>query len=167
MKTADDLTSRFWSKVKKAGADECWLWTASTAGKGYGQIKIPKTRRQVYAHRFSYELHKGAIPKGAQLRHSCDNPRCVNPRHLITGTSGDNHADMVSRDRHLYGERNGNHRITEDTVELILDALTKGGMSQDRIAKAFGVSQMTVSRIARGERWHYLWLKRQPSTKKE
>lgn len=70
---------RFWSKVQKT--DECWLWTASTAGKGYGKFYTGRGRGQ-YAHRFSYELHKGPIPSGLTIDHLCCNPACVNPDHL-------------------------------------------------------------------------------------
>lgn len=153
------LIQRFWDKVEKGSTDECWLWTASTAGKGYGQIKIPGTRKQIYAHRLSFLIHKGPIPDGADLRHTCDNPRCVNPKHLITGSRADNLGDMVARDRHLYGERNNQHRLTEEQVHGVFDLLEKG-IPQSAIAKAMGIHQMTVSKIARGERWRHVWLKR-------
>ena len=157
---ADDrLTLRFWSKVQKAGKDECWLWTASVAGKGYGQIKLPQTRRQMYAHRLSYELHNGPVPEGMMVLHKCDTPRCVNPSHLFLGMGADNLADMASKKRHLYGERNTEHRLKEATVHSGFD-LSERGWSQHRIAKKVGVGQPQIGRILRGERWRHVWLKR-------
>ncbi len=78
---------RFWAKVDKCGeASEyaphlgpCWLWTARTT-RGYGMFWDGE--RQVYAHRFSYEMAQGTIPPGAHLDHLCRVPRCVNPAHL-------------------------------------------------------------------------------------
>ena len=156
---SDATTIRFWAKVQKAGNNECWLWTASVAGKGYGQFKAPKARRQHYAHRYSYTLHKGPIPKGMMVLHQCDTPRCVNPKHLFLGTGADNLGDMAKKDRHLYGERNNQHRLTEVEVHRIFD-LSGQGWVQKRIAAEFGVGQMTVCRILRGERWHHVWTKR-------
>jgi HNH endonuclease len=155
----DELIRRFWDKVNKAGNEDCWLWTASVAGKGYGQLKLPGQRRQTYAHRLSYEIHCGEIAEGQAVLHECDNPRCVNPKHLFLGTSGDNAQDMMRKGRHLYGERNTEHRLTEADVNRILDMLDQG-VVQRHIANEFGVGQMTVSRIGRGERWRHVWLKR-------
>lgn len=157
--TNDELKKRFWEKVAKSGTNECWIWTASVAGKGYGQIKSPKERRQVYAHRLSYEMHKGKIPKGMLVCHRCDNPRCVNPKHLFLGSPADNLGDMAAKDRHLYGERNAEHRLTEQAVHSVFD-LSENGWSQYRIAKHVGVGQPQVGRILRGERWRHVWLQR-------
>jgi hypothetical protein len=156
---SDKLIRRFWDKVRKVGDDDCWLWTASVAGRGYGQIKVPGERRQMYAHRLSYEIHKGPVPAGLGVLHQCDNPRCVNPKHLFLGTKGDNAQDMQRKGRHLYGEKNAEHRLTEADVEAIFDALDEG-TPQRLIAERFGVGQMTVSRIGRGERWRHVWHKR-------
>ena len=71
---------RFWDKVEK-GAD-CWLWTGATRGQmGYGSFK--HNGKMVSAHRLAYTEHHGAIPKGRELRHVCEVPRCVNPEHLV------------------------------------------------------------------------------------
>jgi hypothetical protein len=155
----DVLIRRFREKVTKGRANECWFWTASTAGKGYGQIKVPGTRRQVYAHRLAYELDVGPVPDGMMVLHTCDNPRCVNPKHLFLGTGADNLTDMARKGRHLYGERNTEHRLTESEVHRIFD-LAASGWSQRRIAEKFGVGQPQVGRILRGERWRHVYLQR-------
>lgn len=151
--TQDLLRQRFEAKWKRDPQSGCWLWTASTAGKGYGQLRIPGTRRNVYAHRFSYELYRGAIPPGMQLLHSCDNPRCVNPDHLSIGTCKENLQDMKEKDRSTFGERNQRAVLSKTQVEAIKILLASGAMSQGEIAKQFGVHQVQVSRIGLGKQW--------------
>lgn len=73
------VKERFFSHVNKT--DTCWLWTASGNGAGYGKIYIGDKKR-VYAHRYSYKLHKGDIPKGYEVDHLCKVVSCVNPEHL-------------------------------------------------------------------------------------
>ena len=71
---------RFWAKVAKT--DSCWIWIAALDKKGYGMFSKGGRLGMMFAHRFSYELHKGAIPEGTEIDHLCRNPRCVNPDHL-------------------------------------------------------------------------------------
>lgn len=153
------IVSSFQSKYKADETTGCWTWTASTAGKGYGQLRIPGTRRNIYAHRFSYELHHGPIPTGLLVCHTCDNPRCVNPKHLFLGTEEANLQDMAAKDRHLYGERNNQHKLTEKQVHEIHD-IAATGATQREIANMYGIGQMTVCRILNGERWKHVFLAR-------
>lgn len=150
------IRERFDSKWKRDANTGCWLWTASTAGKGYGQFRIPGTRKNIYAHRLSFELFKGALPKGAHIMHSCDTPRCVNPDHLSIGSPLENARDMRDKDRHLNGERNAKAKLTQEQVLAIKTLLAHSGLSQKTIAGLFGIKQMEVSRIKRGERWAHV-----------
>ena len=90
------LEKRFWRKVEKT--DYCWIWRGSKRSQGYGIISV--NGKPTGAHRVAYELLVGPIPKGHIVRHYvCDNPCCVNPAHLKTGTRADNVRDRVLKGR--------------------------------------------------------------------
>lgn len=76
---------------------ECWIWQGSIAN-GYGQLSGPKSV-PYKAHRLAYVFAYGSISDGAIVRHRCDTPACVNPRHLELGTQADNMQDASKRGR--------------------------------------------------------------------
>lgn len=80
--------SRFWKYVAKDAETGCWNWTGGTT-KGYGSFTHPG-RKKCYAHRYSWELHRGTIPDGLVIDHLCRNTRCVNPDHLEPVTQQEN-----------------------------------------------------------------------------
>lgn len=87
--TAEVMERRFWDKVSIG--DGCWEWLAGKTGSGYGAISIPNSgQRMIGAHRYAYELMRGAIPEGLHIDHLCRNPGCVNPAHLEPVTSAEN-----------------------------------------------------------------------------
>lgn len=99
------VKERFWAKVAKAGPDECWLWAGSTRHGGYGSLRGEGSRTCISAHRYSYEQHKGQIPDGTVVCHSCDTPACVNPAHLWAGTELQNALDKERKGRGNHGWR--------------------------------------------------------------
>lgn len=144
---ARPLADRFWDKVERGAADECWPWTARVDRRGYGQFKV-RQGLLVRAHRVSWELHFGPIPRGAVVRHSCDNPPCVNPAHLALGSHRDNADDREKRGRTKGATI---ERLPPGDIAEMRRAAA-AGVRQADIARAFGVSQPYVSRVVRGLR---------------
>jgi hypothetical protein len=148
-----EFISRFDAKLDKSGS--CWIWTASVAGKGYGQMKLPRQRKQEYSHRIAYMLYKGQIPEGIQVCHTCDTPHCCNPDHLFLGTAKENLQDMRAKNRHLSGAKNSQAKLTEKEVAQIKECL-RIGIPQSKIAVTFGVHQTIISKINCGHRWSHV-----------
>lgn len=102
----------------------CWIWTGAHATEGYGYFKIGSrtdgSRRNVRAHRVTYELVNGEIPEDLESDHLCRKPACVNPAHLELVTTRENQMrginPQLNKDRsllrtccpngHLYDEAN-------------------------------------------------------------
>lgn len=156
------LLTRFWSYVHKSNG--CWLWTggcfngfSSKEGFQYGEFHLHGN--PVRAHRLSWEIHFGSIPKGLYVLHRCDNPSCVRPDHLWLGTGKQNYDDMVSKGRRVLsaeirnqGEENRFHKLTNDQVLEI----RKSGMSSRKLAIAFNVGRSTVRHILARRTWAHL-----------
>jgi len=90
----------FFGSIKLDVSTGCWNWnTPSRHHFGYGMISYQGKSRP--AHRVSAALWlKFPIDSSLVVRHKCDNPACVNPKHLEIGTQKDNIRDMISRHGH-------------------------------------------------------------------
>ena len=113
------ITERFSEKYQIDPRTGCWNWTACKDKHGYGHISLGgKHGGHALAHRVSYEIHVGQIPDGIGMLHSCDNPACVKPDHLILGTHTENMRDCVSRGRKnpAFGDRHGSKTHPESTL---------------------------------------------------
>lgn len=165
---SDTFRNRFWNKVSKSSDDKCWEWTAHKTKYGYGMISMGLKYRPIQANRAAWILHNGAIPEGKYVCHACDNPGCVNPKHLWLGDPSDNVHDMIAKGRDKIrnglggasGDKNSRRKhpeaypnwektsvLSDEKVDRIRSLAAAGELNQTQVAKMFGVTQSHISRI--------------------
>jgi hypothetical protein len=158
--------------------NECWENISHITKNAY--VQLYRNKKWQYIHRYVYELYNGIIPENHVVMHTCDNPRCINPKHLITGTQQDNMDDMNNKGRGLKGRKlteqhkklisiktkektpkgfNHPNAIKKEKVLLIEEKLmeetNEGWVKKyERISKELGVSLSTVRRI-KEKRFHH------------
>lgn len=149
-------SEEIWKRIDKRGPDECWLWVGTVERCRYGRIYIDG--RSYYAHRVVYDLvNPGQITKNGPtdrngygfVRHTCDNPTCCNPSHLILGTQMDNARDKIERGRQpKTGSLNSPRAKLNREQVLELRELWKNGMAIGRLMQKFGLSRSGVCGVA-------------------
>lgn len=158
----------------------CWLWTGAIlrARGGYGAFDI-RGNGENKAHRASWVLAFGPIPDGMFVLHKCDNPACVNPKHLWLGTHQDNMADMARKGRHFSktkphriargdlngsrthperlarGERSGAAKLRPQDV-LEIRARQAAGESLASLGRSFGVSYQAIGYVVNRKSWAHI-----------
>lgn len=168
----EDLLSenaRFWSKVAVGPLSSCWLWRASVTDKGYGQIWWAPLRRPEGSHRVAWMLTRGPIPRGQEVMHSCDVPKCCNPTHISLGTHGDNMRDASAKGRLPGGvitaeirrsaagkPRPRGQKLTPEQVQFIREQVANGprGTSTE-MARLFAITTARVSQLVNSDARQY------------
>ena len=144
--------------------DGCWVWTGARhkrKNKNYGICNFAAIKDKD-AHRVSYRLFKGLIPKEKHILHSCDNPPCVRPDHLRIGTPQDNVDDRENRgrSRHASGEKHGRAKLTWREIKEIRAAYVPGKPtykpqinSQNYLARKYNVTKHLIKLIIHRQIW--------------
>lgn len=151
-----DETERFLSGFDRGLQDECWPWKRSANSMGYGQIQVHKGMR--LAHRVSWAFaNKRDIPRSVVICHRCDNPICVNPRHLFSGNQQANIQDAMEKGRSSPPPRHVgiNHPACTLTVAQVLEIRAAVG-GPTEIAKRLGVTANQVKSIRARRTWKHV-----------
>jgi hypothetical protein len=154
-------TKEYISENSEIDINGCWLWKRSKIKKGYGMSGLKG--KLIGAHRLSYLTFVGEIPNNLHVLHNCDNPACVNPKHLFLGTNQDNVKDKVNKNRQAKGEDHGSSKLVQEeaneirtlwSAELAERARGKNvQLTQKELAERFGVDGTTISAIVNNKRW--------------
>lgn len=140
----------FWSKIAITSDDnQCWLWLAGCSKDGYGNY------RSMVSHRIAWSYPNYVIPKGMKVCHSCDNPKCCNPKHLFLGTNQDNMDDMKKKGRspNNKGEKNPRSILTDNQVTEIRKKYSPERRNRSALAREYGISLTQMARIVHNEQW--------------
>jgi hypothetical protein len=148
------VAERLMARIRYQG--DCWEWTGSLNGKGYGQINIKGGNVPSLVHRTSYAEFVGPIPEGLDVLHKCDNPLCFKPSHLFLGTHADNMKDKMEKGRHRYGVSQGSaHGMSKLTDAQVLEIRASAGPSRI-VAEKYGISGRQVRDIRNRQSWKHL-----------
>lgn len=134
-KTANKLNDLLENTVKQG---DCLEWIRALNTDGY-----PRMAGNVKVHRLVYELFHQENIDGFVIRHTCDNPKCINPKHLLKGTPKENGNDKFIRDRQP-------RVITKEVVFRVNDLLKTNKLTNKEIALILGIDQRRVSDIKCG-----------------
>ena len=134
----------------------CWEWAGGCFTSGYGSFRLAD-RRNLLAHRVAWMIVNGPIPQGKVVRHSCDNPRCVRPDHLLLGTHADNVKDKVDRGRQR-GSRGEDHYLHKLTAEEVIDIRQRHqrGEQSYLLAQEYHVTSQTLCDVIKRRTWAHL-----------
>ena len=146
------LAERFASFIEIAPSDECLEWPGYRGTRDYGHFTYQNKLRK--AHIVSYELHVGPISSGMVIRHKCDNPPCVNPRHLQIGMQAENVRDAVERGRWQIGETHNRAKLTESQVLEIRELAKTTPLNI--LAEKYSMDSSQVCRIVNRKSWRHI-----------
>lgn len=131
----------------KTTENGCMEW--QKAATPYGRVSGKTTHREVFF------LTNGFYPQ--VVMHKCDNPVCINPEHLQSGTYKSNVEDMFEkgREKRSKGETHPKAKLKKSDIESIVTRLESGEMFV-YIAKDYGVNPQSISDISKGKNWKHL-----------
>ncbi len=121
----------------------CVVFYGAKNHDGYGFLSF--SGRVGLAHRMAYSLFVGPVRAGFVVRHSCNNPACIEVSHLALGSASDNTQDMVD------ANRQGCLKLDDEGLRQVR-CLFSLGISLRWVADAYGMSEGHLGRIRSGKK---------------
>lgn len=99
--------------------EDCWEWLGCRTAQGYGLRQSKVHNKTVLVHRDYYEaVHNCVLGSKDIIMHTCDNPGCFNPDHLVKGTYSDNLKDAYDKGRFKNQHQKKTHCIRGHLLPL-------------------------------------------------
>ena len=147
-------------KIDNAGCHIC----ISHHRDSWGYPILKRNGYTSHMSRFVYKKYKGMMSRKKMVMHTCDNPACINPDHLILGTQLDNMRDRQKKGRFNYlrdgtfrenhqGEKNSKAKLNDKIVKSIK---TDHTTPSSQLAILYGVCRQTIWRIRNDSAWKHI-----------
>lgn len=144
----EEQAARFLGMIKAGNPDECWPWIKGRTKAQYGEFWV--SPEVLLSHRIAWMLANGKDPHPLEIMHTCDNPPCCNPAHLIACNSHENMLDKAKKDR----------RPRVLTFEAVADIRQRYNRQMPGITKMLasehGVSNVTILNVVKRKTFSYL-----------
>lgn len=130
----------------------CWL----SGGKPNHYSSVTVHQKKYPLHRITWILTKNGgqqIPHNTFIRHLCNTPRCINPNHLIPGTTRDNIKDKMI---HTPSYNTIMKKLKDSDIIQIREYYATDMFTQDELSDMFNVSRRNISKIVSGITWKHL-----------
>lgn len=122
----------------------CLEWAGKVHRTGYPVCSNYGLFKSQALHREVFRLLHNYYPE--VVMHTCDNPRCIKPEHLVAGTPRTNMEDMDRKKRRAIGAKNGNSKFSDAQI-LQMRTLKKHGASYADIKALFDISKSHLHKI--------------------
>lgn len=154
---------KVWSKPRRRSSKRgIWIKSRQT-NCGYIHCGLYQDNQVhwVLIHRLVLETYVGSCPDGMETRH-LNGVRTDNRLdNLCWGIKKENMKDIVhhgTRVRH-FGEKNGQTKLTEQDVRMIIYMYRTGLFTMQEIASNYEIGLATVSNIINKKSWQHIWTK--------
>jgi hypothetical protein len=131
------------NKVAVDPDTKCWHWLLYKNAGGYGRatVKVDGKWTNKFAHRITWELKHGPVPKGWTVDHLCRTRGCVNPKHL----------EAVPHKINV--RRSTVAKLKQEQVNSIRTAYATGDISISMLARQYAMSEGAIGNVVRGNTW--------------
>jgi hypothetical protein len=155
---SNEIITRLFNDINYPGNDiNCWPWNGILfqGTHQYGIFNL--NNKHLKAHRIIYECYNGKIEDDLFVCHHCDNPPCVNYKHLFLGTDLDNKQDMINKNRHAFGINNGMAKLNDDIIIEILEDIKIGKLtSLQQICSIYEIAESPIRDIFSRRLWSHV-----------
>ena len=136
------------SQVKHLFPDCCIDGIGSKNKQGYLDLGVGGSKKKLI-NRIICRAFNGPMASCHVVMHTCDNPGCINPKHLLAGTQKENMTDAAQKGRLAHGEF---HPLVKLTDARVLD-IRRSKESSASLARRYGVSHSTIRAVRTGRSW--------------